>query len=69
MDWDFVASAIIGFRESGYAKKVAQGVRFWLPALLVAYFIVMPESANLWLLSLIFATVVGMLPAFVLTSF
>jgi predicted secreted protein len=60
----FVVSTIIGLREPGQAKRVAQGVDWGLPTALIGYFIATPESANLWPLSLILATVVGMPPAF-----
>ena len=60
----FVVSTILGFRESSHAKRVAQGVGFGLPLALTAYFLITPESANLWPLSLIVGTVVGMPPAF-----
>jgi hypothetical protein len=60
----FVVSTIMGFREPGHAKKVAQGVGLGLPAALIGSFIVTPESANLWPLALILGTAVGMPPAF-----
>jgi hypothetical protein len=54
----------MGFREPSHAKRVAQGVGLGFPLALIGYFFITPESANLWPLSLIFATVVGMPPAF-----
>jgi hypothetical protein len=68
----FVVSTIMGFREPGQAKRVAQGVGLGLPTALIGYFIVTPESANLWPLSLIVGTVVGMrrhLPALISEDF
>jgi CDP-diglyceride synthetase len=60
----FVLSTIMGFREPRHAKKVAQGVGLGLPKVLIGYFVVTPQSANLWPLALIVGTVVGMPPAF-----
>src|SRR4051812_4852035 len=59
----FVTSTIMGFREPSDAKKVAQGVGLGLPAALIGYFVVTPDSANFWPLSLILGTAVGMPPA------
>ena len=60
----FVVSGIISFREPSRAKRVAQGVGLELSAALIGYFVVNPDSANLWPLLLIAGTVVGMPPAF-----
>jgi hypothetical protein len=60
----FVASSIIGFREPSHSKRTALGVGLRLPLMLVVYFVFTPESANLWPLSLLVGTVVGMPPAF-----
>jgi CDP-diglyceride synthetase len=60
----FVVSGIMSFREPSHGKRVAQGVGLGLPAALAGYFLVTPDAANLWPLSLILATVVGMPPAF-----
>jgi CDP-diglyceride synthetase len=60
----FVASTIMGFRDPGQAKRVAQGVGLGLPTALIGYFIVTPESANLWPLSLIVGTLVEIPPSF-----
>jgi len=60
-----VVSAIIGFRTPREAKKVALGVGFGLPLALIGYFVMSPNSANLWPLSLILGTVIGLPPAFV----
>jgi CDP-diglyceride synthetase len=60
----FVTSTIMSFREQSHAKRVAPGVGLGLPAALIGYFVVNPDSANLWPLSLIAGTVVGMPPAF-----
>jgi hypothetical protein len=49
----FVVSTIMSFREPSHAKRVAQGIGLGLPAALIRYFVVTPESANLWPLSLI----------------
>ncbi|WP_447983985.1 hypothetical protein [Nitrospira sp. Nam74] len=59
-----MASSIIGFREPSHTKRGAQGIGFGLPLAFIGYFVVMPQSANLWPLSLILATAVGMPPAF-----
>ena len=61
----FVVSAIIGFRTPREAKKVALGVGFGLPLALIGYFVMSPNSANLWPLSLILGTVIALPPAFV----
>lgn len=61
----FVVSAIIGFRTPREAKKVALGVGFGLPLVLIGYFVMSPNSANLWPLSLILGTVIALPPAFV----
>jgi peptidoglycan/LPS O-acetylase OafA/YrhL len=60
----FVVSTIMSFREPSHAKRVAQGIGLGLPAALIGYFVVTPESANLWPLSLIVGAVVGTPPAF-----
>ena len=60
----FVLSTIMGFCEPSRAKRVAQGVGLGLPTALIGYFIVNPDSANLWPLALIVGTVVGTPPAF-----
>lgn len=60
----FVVSTIMGFREPSQAKRMAQGVGLGLPTALIGCLVVTPESANLWPLSLIVGTVVGMPPAF-----
>ena len=61
----FAVSAIIGFRTPREAKKVALGVGFGLPLALIGYFVMSPNSANLWPLSLILGTVIALPPAFV----
>jgi len=61
----FVVSAIIGFLTPREAKKVALGVGFGLPLALIGYFVMSPNSANLWPLSLILGTVIALPPAFV----
>jgi CDP-diglyceride synthetase len=60
----FVVSTIMSLREPSQAKRVAQGVGLGLPTALIGYFIVTPESANLWPLSLIVGTLVEIPPSF-----
>ncbi len=61
----FFVSVIMGFRMPRQVNKVVFGVGFGLPLALIGYFVVTPDSANLWPLSLILGTVIGLPPAFV----
>ena len=53
----------ISYAEGGQEGGIGGGI--WIAAGLIGYFVMSPNSANLWPLSLILGTVIALPPAFV----